>query len=50
MDESFGRILASLLLVRWAAALVSNITDCDETYNFWEPTHYALFGSGWQTW
>ena len=24
--------------------------DCDETYNFWEPLHYVLFGSGMQTW
>ena len=26
------------------------ITDCDETFNYWEPTHYLLYGRGLQTW
>ncbi|KAK7748954.1 mannosyltransferase [Cytospora paraplurivora] len=25
-------------------------TDCDETFNFWEPTHYLSHGYGLQTW
>jgi alpha-1,2-mannosyltransferase len=25
------------------------ITDCDETFNYWEPTHYTLYGWGFQT-
>lgn len=29
--------LKFLLLVRFCSALWSHITDCDETYNFWEP-------------
>ena len=24
--------------------------DCDETFNFWEPLHYLLYGAGLQTW
>jgi len=24
--------------------------DCDETFNYWEPLHFALFGTGLQTW
>jgi len=28
----------------------SIISDCDETYNYWEPTHFLLYGKGFQTW
>ena len=38
----------------FAAALVSAwfapIQDCDETFNYWEPTHYLSHGYGLQTW
>lgn len=37
-------------LVRLLSALYSNISDCDETYNYWEPTHFLLYGEGFQTW
>ncbi|XP_041098213.1 alpha-1,2-mannosyltransferase ALG9 isoform X2 [Polyodon spathula] len=39
-----------LISARFCAALLSNISDCDETYNFWEPTHFLLYGAGFQTW
>jgi len=26
------------------------VTDCDQTFNYEEPTHYLLYGSGLQTW
>ncbi|EDQ88564.1 uncharacterized protein MONBRDRAFT_26137 [Monosiga brevicollis MX1] len=40
-----------LIMCRCAiAATLSHITDCDEVYNYWEPTHYLLHGSGMQTW
>ncbi|KAM0787191.1 hypothetical protein ACM66B_006434 [Microbotryomycetes sp. NB124-2] len=39
-----------LIVVRWYAAMVSNITDCDEVYNYWEPLHYLWRGIGFQTW
>ena len=28
----------------------SGISDCDETYNYWEPAHQLLYGQGMQTW
>lgn len=39
-----------LISARLCAAVWSNISDCDETYNYWEPTHYLMYGSGMQTW
>lgn len=32
------------------AALYAPIQDCDETFNYWEPTHYLQHGYGLQTW
>ena len=32
-----------LLAVRMCAALWSNISDCDETYNYWEPVRIKTF-------
>ncbi|GKZ76006.1 mannosyltransferase [Aspergillus niger] len=32
------------------AALYAPIQDCDEVFNFWEPTHYLNHGYGLQTW
>ncbi|KAK4984668.1 mannosyltransferase [Elasticomyces elasticus] len=32
------------------AAIWSPIQDCDEVYNYWEPTHYLTHGYGLQTW
>ncbi|KAF8857265.1 glycosyltransferase family 22 protein [Acephala macrosclerotiorum] len=32
------------------AALYAPIQDCDETFNYWEPTHYISHGYGLQTW
>ncbi|XP_046667840.1 alpha-1,2-mannosyltransferase ALG9 isoform X1 [Homalodisca vitripennis] len=40
----------ALLSARFCAAVWSHISDCDETYNYWEPSHYLLFGKGMQTW
>jgi len=31
-----------LLAARMCAALWSNISDCDETYNYWEPVRLIL--------
>ncbi|XP_065140218.1 alpha-1,2-mannosyltransferase ALG9 isoform X2 [Paramisgurnus dabryanus] len=39
-----------LVSARFCAALLSNISDCDETFNYWEPIHYLLYGTGMQTW
>jgi alpha-1,2-mannosyltransferase len=32
------------------SAVFSPIQDCDETFNYWEPTHYLSHGYGLQTW
>ncbi|KAG9228090.1 glycosyltransferase family 22 protein [Amylocarpus encephaloides] len=32
------------------AAIYAPIQDCDETFNYWEPTHYLMHGYGLQTW
>jgi alpha-1,2-mannosyltransferase len=32
------------------SALLAPIQDCDETFNYWEPTHYLSHGYGLQTW
>ncbi|XP_046734487.1 alpha-1,2-mannosyltransferase ALG9 [Diprion similis] len=39
-----------LLSARFCSAIWSHITDCDETFNYWEPSHYLLYGTGQQTW
>ena len=39
-----------LLLFNMMSAFLNGITDCDETFNYWEPLHYLLFGNGFQTW
>lgn len=33
-----------------AAAAFSPIQDCDEVFNYWEPSHYLNHGYGLQTW
>lgn len=43
---AFGIFLVAHLL----GAVYSPIQDCDEVFNFWEPTHYLNHGSGLQTW
>ncbi|KAI9847343.1 MAG: mannosyltransferase [Thelocarpon superellum] len=43
---AFYCFLAPALL----AAVFSPILDCDETFNYWEPTHYLRYGFGLQTW
>jgi alpha-1,2-mannosyltransferase len=39
-----------LLISNCLAALYSPIQDCDEVFNYWEPTHYLSHGYGLQTW
>jgi alpha-1,2-mannosyltransferase len=36
---NFRSCFRLLLIARVISALYSNITDCDETYNYWEPLH-----------
>ncbi|PCH34041.1 glycosyltransferase family 22 protein [Wolfiporia cocos MD-104 SS10] len=46
----FGTALRLFLLIRVAGAMYSNIQDCDEVFNFWEPLHNLDRGYGFQTW
>lgn len=43
-------IFVSFLTVNLIASVVNHIDDTDETYGYWEPLHYLLFGDGMQTW
>lgn len=45
-QTAFYIFLASHLL----SALYSPIQDCDEVFNYWEPTHYLTHGHAFQTW
>ncbi|XP_045760675.1 alpha-1,2-mannosyltransferase ALG9 [Maniola jurtina] len=46
-----GAVALGLLLVaRLTSAYWGQIADCDETYNYWEPLHYLVYGNGLQTW
>ncbi|TFL03571.1 glycosyltransferase family 22 protein [Pterulicium gracile] len=47
---SFSLAIRFLLLMRVASAMYSNIEDCDEVFNFWEPLHFFHKGYGFQTW
>ena len=40
----------ALFIVRLTAAFWSVISDCDETYNYWEPMHFLIYQKGYQTW
>ncbi|CAJ0951574.1 unnamed protein product, partial [Mesorhabditis belari] len=49
--SSISRLLLKLLfLVRITSGFYNNIYDCDEVFNYWEPLHLFLYGSGLQTW
>jgi len=49
-DMNFQNTFILLSVIRIIGALTSHIRDCDETFNYWEPTHYLLKGYGMQTW
>ena len=42
--------LKLLISARLGSAVWSAISDCDETFNYWEPAHQMLYGQGLQTW
>ena len=43
-------LVVSLVVVRLISALYNFISDCDETYNYWEVSHYLIYGNGYVTW
>lgn len=43
-------LIAFLGVSRGLGALVNIVHDCDEVFNYWEPLHYLVHGTGMQTW
>lgn len=43
-------MLFALGILRYMSATSNIIHDCDEVFNYWEPLHYLLYKSGFQTW
>lgn len=40
----------ALAVLRHMSASSNIIHDCDEVFNYWEPLHYIIYKSGFQTW
>ena len=49
-DPSLVAAFCVFLSINLLAAVYSPIQDCDEVFNYWEPSHYIAHGSGLQTW
>lgn len=39
-----------LFALRVLASILVPVSDCDEVFNYWEPLHFLIYGSGLQTW
>lgn len=39
-----------ILAVRLTSMTWNGVSDCDETFNYWEPMHFLIYGKGFQTW
>ncbi len=49
-DLSLVAAFCVFLSVNLLASTYAPIQDCDEVFNYWEPTHYIFHGFGLQTW
>ncbi|CAJ2659647.1 dol-P-Man:Man(6)GlcNAc(2)-PP-Dol alpha-1,2-mannosyltransferase [Trifolium pratense] len=51
-DEGLNWALpfVALCLLRYMSATSNIIHDCDEVFNYWEPLHFLLYKTGFQTW
>ena len=47
---SISVMIYGLMAIRVLSVALAPISDCDETFNYWEPLHYLLYGFGFQTW
>ena len=45
-----SNIFMLFLTARFISVYYNLIWDCDETYNYWDPLHFLVFGQGTQTW
>ncbi|KAJ4833957.1 mannosyltransferase [Turnera subulata] len=43
-------VVIGLGMLRYMSATSNIIHDCDEVFNYWEPLHFLLYNSGFQTW
>ena len=51
MDNArFWQLLAVFVAVNAVAAALNHIDDTDETYGYYEPLHFMMYGYGFQTW
>jgi alpha-1,2-mannosyltransferase len=48
--RAISNIFFIFAICNFVSAYLNPISDCDETFNYWEPTHLLLYGSGFQTW
>lgn len=48
--STFHIYFAVFALFNLIAVFINHIDDTDETYGYWEPLHYLLYGKGMQTW
>jgi alpha-1,2-mannosyltransferase len=47
---TWSQAFALLSAIRFVSAMYNTISDCDEVFNYWEPMHFMLYGTGLQTW
>jgi alpha-1,2-mannosyltransferase len=48
--SSFHIYFAVFIVYNMMGVFINHIDDTDETYGYWEPLHYLLYGKGMQTW
>jgi alpha-1,2-mannosyltransferase len=48
--EYFGIICSIFLAANLCMIMINHIDDTDETYGYYEPLHYLIYGIGMQTW
>ncbi|KAF3928545.1 hypothetical protein ABW21_db0206188 [Orbilia brochopaga] len=46
----YNAVLTVTRIAGLISASFATISDCDEVFNYWEPTHYLSHGYGLQTW
>ncbi|BBN14555.1 alpha-1,2-mannosyltransferase [Marchantia polymorpha subsp. ruderalis] len=47
---SWGVAFFALALARYFSSKSNIVHDCDEVFNYWEPLHFLVYKSGFQTW
>lgn len=50
LNPSVNTAFKTFVSARLCSAIWSYVSDCDETFNYWEPLHYIINGHGLQTW